>query len=356
VEKSRWYGFVRGVMRRPGLSIFGGCAVLVLLALPVTQATLEVPHEEVLPAASPSRTASVLLEQHFGELVVAPVVVVLETDDPSTAEGLRKQIALLPHVRNVRNAGTAEGGTLLHVTGDRMIARGGAAARDVVREIERLGRGGETPLRVGGVAAGEREFLDAMRHGIPRVLLLVLSTTFLVLAVGFRSLTLPLKAIVLDSLSIFAAFGAVLLVFEHGIGAGLLGVEPLGYADATLPLILFCMLFGLSMDYEVFMLARVTELYQAGHDHEDATARGVAGTAPLVTGAALILIVIGAAFAMTELVLIRELGMGMATALALDATIVRFILLPATMQLLGARNWWMPRWLLLRVPRLEWSH
>jgi RND superfamily putative drug exporter len=140
------------------------------------------------------------------------------------------------------------------------------------------------------------------------------------------------------------------------MGIELLGAKPIGYTEATIPIILFCLLFGLSMDYEVFMLAKVTELYQAGYDDREATARGVAATAPLVTGAALILIVIGGAFALTELVLVKQIGFGMAVALALDATVVRILLLPATMRWLGPANWWLPTSLQRRVPRVEWAH
>ncbi|MCW2923396.1 MAG: putative rane protein mmpL3, partial [Thermoleophilia bacterium] len=199
-------------------------------------------------------------------------------------------------------------------------------------------------------------YLEVIKHSMPKTLALMFVSTLIVLAIAFRSLTLPFKAIILDTLSITASLGMVVAVFQNGLGIELLGSEPLGYTESTIPIILFCLLFGLSMDYEVFMLAKVTELYQAGHDDREATARGVASTAPLVTGAAMILIVIGIAFATTQLVLVKQIGFGMAVALALDATIVRVLLLPATMRWLGPANWWMPASLQRRVPRVEWAH
>ncbi|MBC7644028.1 MAG: MMPL family transporter, partial [Thermoleophilia bacterium] len=266
------------------------------------------------------------------------------------------QLAAVNHVTSVEVTGTNPftGSTLLKVMGDKQIARGGREGRatvGVVRDLDTV-----VPIEVGGVAAAEREFLEALSSSAPKTLMLVYLLSFVVLGVGFRSITLPLKAIVLDSLSILASFGVLVLVFQDGHGIQLLGAQPLGYTDATLPIMLFCILYSLSMDYEVFMLAKVTEGYQQGLGVEEATARGVASTAPLITGAALILIVIGISFALTGLVLIKQIGFGMAVALAIDATLVRFVLLPALMRYLGELNWWMPRWLATRVPRLEWAH
>lgn len=354
--ESGWYRLAHMVMRRPGLSIFGGVAILALLASPTLGAHLDVPHDDVLPTDAPSMVAKRVLADTFGEEVTSPAILVLDTDEPAEIETIQAMLLEVAHVRSteVVKRDVARGRTLLNVQGDRATATGGPISRQMATDIGELDF--PVDVLVSGQGAGEIEFLAVIREGMPKTLALMFASTLIVLAVAFRSLTLPFKAIVLDTLSILASLGLVVAVFQDGVGIELLGAEPLGYTEATIPIILFCLLFGLSMDYEVFMLAKVTELYQAGYDDREATARGVAGTAPLVTGAALILIVIGIAFATTQLVLVKQIGFGMAVALALDATVVRILLLPATMRWLGPANWWMPAALQRRVPRVEWAH
>ena len=353
---SRWYRLAHAVMQRPGLSIFGGVAILLVLASPVLGARLDVPHDDVLPKDSLSMVAKRQLEARFDERVESPVIMVLDTAKQDVIEQVEQQLLGVDHIRRteVVKVDEARGRTLLNAYGDRSLANGGAVSRQVARDVSAL----DFPVGVlvSGQGAGEIEFLEAIKSSMPHTLILMFVSTLLVLTVAFRSLTLPIKAIVLDTLSILASLGVVIAVFQNGVGIDLLGTDPIGYTEATIPIILFCLLFGLSVDSEVFMLAKVTELYQAGSDDREATARGVASTAPLVTGAALILIVIGVAFTTTELVLIKQIGFGMAVALALDATIVRVLLLPATMRWLGPANWWMPASLQRRVPRVEWAH
>jgi RND superfamily putative drug exporter len=353
---SRWYRLAHLVMRRPGISIFGGTAILVLLALPALGATLDVPHEEVLPSDAPSAQARATLEREFGERIESPVILIVDSADPAVLDEVQQQALEVEHLRRAEVVATdeARGRSLVNVYGDRRMANGGEVSRAVARDVQALDF--PVDVLVSGQGAGEIEFLEVIRSNMPDTLVLMFASTLVILTVAFRSLTLPLKAIVLDTLSILASLGCVVAVFQDGFGIELLGAEPLGYTEATIPIILFCLLFGLSMDYEVFMLSKVTELYQGGLDDREATARGVAATAPLVTGAALILIVVGIAFATTELVLVKQIGFGMAVALALDATIVRVLLLPATMRWLGPANWWLPRSLQRRVPRVEWAH
>ena len=353
---SRWYRLAHGVMKRPGISIFGGVAILLVLASPTLGARLDVPHDDILPPDSLSMVAKRQLEAKFEERVESPVIMIVDSAKPEVVDEVESKLLAVDHLRRteVVKVDKERGRTLINAYGDRSLANGGAVSRQVAREVQ----GTDFPVGVliSGQGAGEIEFLEAIKSSMPHTLILMFVSTLLVLSVAFRSLTLPLKAIILDTLSILASLGVVIAVFQNGVGIDLLGTEPIGYTEATIPIILFCLLFGLSMDYEVFMLAKVTELYQAGYDDREATARGVAATAPLVTGAALILIVIGVAFTTTELVLIKQIGFGMAVALALDATIVRVLLLPATMRWLGPANWWMPAALQRRVPRVEWAH
>jgi RND superfamily putative drug exporter len=279
---------------------------------------------------------------------------VLETDDDAAIRSYAAALRGIDGIGEVKRIKVVEGMTLLQLRIDRAHG-GGEQARDVVSEARNLEA--PAPVRFGGQAPGEQEMLDTIKDGFPKAAIFVVATTFLVLAYAFRSIALPLKAIIMDMLSIGASMGVVVAIFQLGLfGTGALDVTPLGYIESTSPVILFCVLFGLSMDYEVFMLATVAERYQQGADNTSATAQGVASTAPLVTGAALILIVVGGSFALTELVLVKQVGVGLAVALIIDATIVRCLLVPATMRLLGDANWWMPRSLLARIPRTAWSH
>jgi putative drug exporter of the RND superfamily len=171
--------------------------------------------------------------------------------------------------------------------------------------------------------------------------------SFLLLMLAFRSLVVPVKAILLNLLSVGAAYGLLVVVFQHGIGAGLLGFQQVDAIEVWVPVFLFAILFGLSMDYHVFLLSRIRERYRQTGDNAHAVAYGVGTTGRVITGAALIIIVVFTGFALGELVMFQQMGFGVAVALLLDATVIRVVLVPATMQLLGERNWYLPR-------RLRW--
>ena len=352
----RWYALAHFVMRHPALAIALALVILLALASPARNIELGVPHTEVLPRNAPSSVAERKLKSRFGTVVESPHVVLLESDTKADVDATLAKVRAVSNVESARVvARDASSHRSVILVSAREGRQGGPKARALARRLQKLDL--PAPARIGGQGQGEIEFLNTIKQGVPKTIALVYLSTFLILAIAFRSLTLPIKAILLDTLSILASLGMVSAVFQFGNGAaGLLDVTALGYTEATIPIILFCVLFGLSMDYEVFMLAKVSERYQAGDDNREATAQGVATTAPLVTGAALILIVVGAAFALTELVLVKQIGFGMAVALALDATLVRVLLLPATMRYLGDANWWMPDALLKRVPRLNWAH
>ncbi|MCW2972415.1 MAG: family transporter, partial [Thermoleophilia bacterium] len=356
IEQDRWYRLAKAVMRKPGLAIFAGLAFLMVLASPVLSARLDIPHGEIFGPTAPSVIARTALEQRFDEQVKSPVVLIVDTIDEEKLYDIQTRLLAVKKVQKVEVIlrDEASGRTLLDAFGDPTVGAGGVESRALAARVKAL----DLPVKasVSGQGAGESEYLDVLRRTFPHTLLLIMVSTMIILTLAFRSIALPLKAIILDSCSLLASLGVVVAVFQHGIGIELLGSQALGYTEPTIPIILFCVLFGLSMDYEVFMLAKVSELYQQGYDNREATARGVAMTAPLVTGAALILIAIGIAFATTELVVVKEIGFGMAVALTLDATIVRAFLIPATMSWLGPRNWWLPVALQRRIPRVSWSH
>jgi uncharacterized membrane protein YdfJ with MMPL/SSD domain len=177
------------------------------------------------------------------------------------------------------------------------------------------------------------------------VLAVVLGLSLILLTIAFRSIVVPLKAIVLNLLSVGAAYGLLVLVFQEGVGNELLGLEQAENVAAWVPLFLFAVLFGLSMDYQVFLLSRIRERYQRSGDSDEAVAHGVGSTARLITGAALIIIAVFWGFAMGDLIMFQQMGFGVAVALLIDATIVRAVLVPAAMKLLGEWNWYLPAWL-----------
>ena len=197
--------------------------------------------------------------------------------------------------------------------------------------------------QVAGEAAGTEDFSQVMRDRAPLVIGFVLLLSFLLLLVTFRSLIVPLKAIVLNLLSVGAAYGILVAVFQHSWAQSVLGFKSDGAIESWLPIFLFVVLFGLSMDYHVFILSRVRELWEKGVPTEQAVEQGITETAGVVTSAALVMVAVFAIFATLSGLDMKQLGVGLATAILLDATLVRAVLLPATMKLLGDKNWYLPK-------------
>jgi RND superfamily putative drug exporter len=208
---------------------------------------------------------------------------------------------------------------------------------------------------VGGETAGTEDFNDVTSANLPFVFAFVLGTAFLLLLVTFRSIVVPLKAIALNLLSVGAAYGVLKLVFQDGHGESLLGFESTGAVTSWLPLFLFVVLFGLSMDYHVFILTRIREAVDAGRTTDEAVAHGIKSTAGVVTSAAVVMVAVFSIFGTLSMLEFKQMGIGLAVAVLIDATLIRGVLLPAAMTLLGERNWWLPSWLdwIPRVSRAE---
>jgi RND superfamily putative drug exporter len=204
----------------------------------------------------------------------------------------------------------------------------------------------------GGTNSENIDYFDSVIGPAPWVIALVLLLTFLVLTVVFRSLVVAGTAVVLNLLSVGAAYGLLVLVFQEGVGAGLLGFQQTDTIEAWVPLFLFSVLFGLSMDYQVFLLSRIRERYDHSGDTTDAVTFGVASTANIITGAALIIVAVFSGFARGDLIMFQQMGFGVAIALLIAATLIRSVVLPSAMKLLGERNWYLPRWLEW-LPRLQ---
>jgi uncharacterized membrane protein YdfJ with MMPL/SSD domain len=205
---------------------------------------------------------------------------------------------------------------------------------------------------VTGLAAQWQDGSDELKSNLPPVVVFVLLFAFALMLVAFRSIVVAAKAIALNLLSVAAAYGVLVLVFQHGVGKGLLGFTSTAGIEPVVPLLLFVILFGLSMDYHVLVLGRIRELYDRGESMDDAISNGIKRTAGVVTSAAIVMVFVFSIFATLSMLFFKQFGVGLAVAILIDATIVRAVLLPATMKLLGEWNWYLPRWLQW-LPRLE---
>ena len=345
-----WRAVVDRVLRRPGLSLGLATAFLLLLALPVFGLSIGTQGVSTFPDV-PSKRGYLALQRDFGAQTTEPVHVVVvnasSSDVIARLERLRDRLAQDPRFGegSIRRAGdVAELAVPVRgdVTGDEAIGAVRELRAEVVPETF---AGLEADPLVGGTTAENVDYLDGVTDPAPLVFAFVLGFSFILLTVAFRSIAVALTAIVLNLLSVGAAYGLLVLVFQHGIGADLLGFTQVDTIEAWVPLFLFSVLFGLSMDYQVFLLSRIRERYDETGDTSDAVGWGVASTARIITGAALIIVAVFSGFARGDLVMFQQMGFGVAVALLLDATIIRSVILPSLMELLGDRNWYLPRWL-----------
>jgi putative drug exporter of the RND superfamily len=234
-----------------------------------------------------------------------------------------------------------------YVAGDRILLQAVTkanpyteAAHTAVDEVRATEAPEGVSFLVGGLSAGQKDFISSLYGKAPYAAAFVLSVTYLILLVTFRSVFIPLKAVIVNILSLTASFGAIVFIFQDGNLSGLLDFTPLGFVDATLPILMFCTIFGVSMDYEVFLLSRIREAYENGDSNTASVAKGLVATAGIITSAAAIIIVVTGAFAFTGIILTKAVGLGLAVAVFVDATVIRVLLVPATMRILGDWNWW----------------
>jgi len=234
-----------------------------------------------------------------------------------------------------------------YVAGDRILLQAVTkanpyteAAHTAVDEVRATEAPDGVSFLVGGLSAGQKDFISSLYGKAPYAAAFVLSVTYLILLVTFRSVFIPLKAVIVNILSLTASFGAIVFIFQDGNLSGLLDFTPLGFVDATLPILMFCTIFGVSMDYEVFLLSRIREAYENGDSNTASVAKGLVATAGIITSAAAIIIVVTGAFAFTGIILTKAVGLGLAVAVFVDATVIRVLLVPATMRILGDWNWW----------------
>jgi RND superfamily putative drug exporter len=348
-----WGMIARVVMGRPVVSAVLAAGLLVAAAVPYLDLHRGQAGVESLPP-SDVRTAYTLLSRDFPAGRLAPVEVVV--DGPRTTAVLAGIERLVAAAGQDPVFGPAEP-TQWNASGDLALVRipltVDASSPSALAAVDRL-RDDLIPAAftnvpaaalVTGGPAFNADFEAIVRDYTPLVFAFVLGLSFLLLMLAFRSLVVPLKAIVMNLLSVGASYGLLVLVFQKGYLHNVLGFQQTPTIESWVPIFLFCVLFGLSMDYHVFLLSRIREHYDTAHDNRAAVAVGMQATAKIITGAALIMVAVFVAFASGTLVMFQQMGFGLAVAVVLDATIVRSVLVPASMALLGDRNWYLPRWL-----------
>ncbi|MEV8367353.1 MMPL family transporter [Streptomyces niveus] len=376
VSSGAWFRLARAVMRRPALVSVGALALLVLLAAPVTQVRFGMYDDRILPASSPVAETSQRLRAEFGSQWVDAASVVLPgrpgamSGSDSVAEAVAvadpvldayaRRLAQVPGVRRVdARTGTycdgrrtappdassrrfaGAGGTWLSVIpdGDDPLSPQGSQLAAALRAVPAPG-----PALVGGPGARLADTEHVLAGRLPAVVGVTVLVTFVLLLAFTRSVLIPVKALVLNTLGLAATSGILVAVFQQGLLAPLLGdVTAGGITDVVVPSLMFCVTFGLSMDYEVFLLSRIVDEHRRGSDTETAVAVGLQRTGGLFTSAALVFATVMAALALSSLVLLKLIGVGLALAVLLDCTVIRALLVPAVMRLAGRANWWMPR-------------
>ncbi len=375
-----WYRLSQLVMRYPMCIFVPTFILLVLLGLPFLGVRFSAPDASILPTDVPSRAAFDLLAQRFNSRETTPILMAVQMKgDVMTTDNIRKlysyvqrlqadpsvarvdsivsadprftlaQYELLythpdliadPYLSSFVKASVAGDTTMIQVISKYdMLA---PQSQALVQAIRNTSPGGGMTILVDGSTAGDMDYVTSLYIDFPIAILVVAVTTYIVLLLLFRSLVLPLKAILMNSLSILASYGALVVIFQDGFLHQLLNFTPLGFVEASGPILLFCSLFGLSMDYEVFLLSRIQESFWQTGDNTQAVALGLQRSGGIITSAAVIVIVVSACFATADMILVKALGLGMALAVVIDATLVRGLLVPSTMRLLGNLNWWLP--------------
>jgi RND superfamily putative drug exporter len=375
-----WYRLSQPVMRYPVRIFIPVLFLLVGFGLPFLGVRFSAPDASILPDYVPSRAAYDLLVARFNQRETTPILMAVQVKGKVlTPENIKnlyyyvERIEADPRVERVDSIVSADPrftlaqyqllythpalitdpylSTLFKstVADDtlfvQVISKYGMVdprSQMLVQTIRNTNPGHGITVLVDGGTAGDIDYVQSLYTDFPIAVLVVSITTYLVLFFLFRSLLLPLKAIVMNTLSILASYGALVVIFQDGFLHQLLGFTPLGFVEASSPILLFCALFGLSMDYEVFLLSRVQEAFWQTGDNTQAVALGLQRSGGIITSAAVIVIVVSACFATADMILVKALGLGMALAVLIDATLVRGLLVPATMRLLGSWNWWMP--------------
>jgi uncharacterized membrane protein YdfJ with MMPL/SSD domain len=346
-EQGAWARIAHSVMRRPVVYTVVVTAVLVFLALPFLRLEFGGVDERALPEGTESRVVAETIRTEFPPGEDGPIDAVVTLPDavgsPEGGAALQSYVEAVAAVPGVEGATVVDAaGTTAHVdipyAGDPL----STDARELVDDIRAVPAPDGGEALIGGQSAELADLLDSLASLLPWMAVFVVATTFVLLFLAFGSLVLPVKAVVMNVLSLGASFGALVWIFQEGNLSGVLDFMPTGFVEATQPILVLAIVFGLSMDYEVFLMSRIREQYDLTGDNTTAVATGLQRTGGIITSAALLLLVVIGAFSLSGITFIKMIGVAMLIAIVVDATVVRILLVPATMRLLGRANWWAP--------------
>jgi RND superfamily putative drug exporter len=361
-EPHGWRRWAERVSERPWIATVVALAILIVLALPVLQLQLGQNDISALPEETTSRQAYDSLNKGFGPGVNGPLLIASEFDSPQEAKQvlpkLEKAVGGASDVAAVTEPTLDKAGTAAVFT---VISKSEPWADETIDLVEEL-RAEAIPdalgatnasSYVGGQTAGYIDLASQISDKLPLMIAIVVALSFIVLLVAFRSLLVPVKAAAMNLLSVAAAYGVVTAVFQLGWGSSLIGLDHAIPIVSFVPLLMFAILFGLSMDYEVFLLTQMREHYEEYGDERRAVVEGLANTGRVITSAAAIMVCVFTSFVLSGNPVVKEFGVGLAVAIAIDSTLVRCLLVPAVMVLLGKRAWWLPKWMDRWLPKIS---
>ena len=356
-ELTFWYRWSRFIQRRPWTAALSATAVLLILSAPLASIRLGFGDNGNAPESETVRRAYDMLAQGFGPGFNGPLFITVQGETAKSPEALQRFVATLNGTEGIAFAQgmpASQDGSLSLVMAYPTTSPQDIKTEELIHELRStvIPQTG-VEAKVGGFTAAGVDFAESIGKRMPYLFIGVLSLSFLLLMAVFRSLLVPLKAVIMNLLSIGAAYGVLVAVFQWGWGMNLIGVGRAGPIESWAPMMLFAIVFGLSMDYEVFLLSRVKEEYDRTGDNASAVADGLTATARVITAAALIMVCVFAAFVLGHDRNLKLFGLGLALAVFIDATLVRMVLVPATMELLGDRNWWLPAWINRFLPKID---
>jgi len=355
-QNTIWWRWSRVVQHKPWISFVASSLFLVILSVPMLSIRLGFGDAGNAPKTADVRKAYDMLSEGFGPGFSGPLYIVVTGDTVKESAKLESFLTVINKTPGIAYAGVAplDSDSVALLVAYPTSAPQDEATSDLVHALrDTVIPSTGVAAQVTGFTASSVDFSDYLAKRLPFLIGIVLLLSFLLLMAVFRSVLVPIKAVLMNLLSVGAAYGVIVAVFQWGWGAELIGVGKPGPIEAWAPMFLFAIVFGLSMDYEVFLLSRIKEEFNRTGDNTSTVADGVAATARVITAAALIMVCVFGAFVLGDDRQLKLFGLGMAVAVFLDATIVRMVLVPATMELLGARNWWMPAWLDRLLPKID---
>jgi putative drug exporter of the RND superfamily len=359
-----WARWARFITRHPLAATVLSVGFLIVLALPARNLHLGQTDVGALPKDTTARQANDLLAESFGPGTAGPLLISVQLDKPAKAPsdprltGLQTTLQKQKGVASVTPPLANGKGTAAIYTVTPTTAPWDRQTEDLVKHLRAstlpaATQGKSMSADVGGRTAGFIDLADRISSKLPVVILIVVGLAFVLLTLAFRSIAIPLKAGIMNLISIGAAFGVVTFIFQEGHGASLLGLPGPVPIVSFVPLMMFAILFGLSMDYEVFLMSHMQEHFRMSGDNHAAVVDGLAATARVITSAALIMVCVFGSFILNGDPTVKQFGVGLSVAIAVDATVVRCLLVPAVMQMMGSANWWMPGWLDGRLPSIS---